>query len=143
MNAKVKLYVDLFYVNGLVFMAVKSDDITNYLAIDNMDNKYAATIIKHLSTIIKKFTSRGFTISDIFADGEFETDDIITSVVPATLHICSADEHVPKIERAIRTIKERARTVCHTLTYDAFPMLMTTSLTRNIVKWKMRKHLSI
>ena len=70
MNAKVKLYVYLFYVNGLVFMAAKSDDITNYLAIDNMDNKYATTIIKHLSTIIKKFTSRGFTISDIFADGE-------------------------------------------------------------------------
>ena len=32
-------------------------------------------------------------------------------------------------------MKERASTVCHTLPYDAFPKLMTTSLMRNIVKW--------
>ena len=93
-----------------------------------MKNKTATVIMKHLKNIILKYTSKGFTINDIFGDGEFNIDDIVTSVLPATLHICSADEHVSKVERAIRTVKELARTICHNLPYDSFPKLMTTSL---------------
>ena len=65
-----------------------------YLSIDHMKNKKATTIIKHLKNIILKYTSRDLNITDIFGDGEFNVDDIITSTLPATLHICSADEHV-------------------------------------------------
>ena len=106
-HKKVKLYIDLFYVNSLIFLAVKSDDI-NYLSIDHMKNRKATTILKHLENIIKKYTTRGFIVTDIFGDGEFDVHNIVTSLLPATLHICSADEHIPKIERTIRTIKEHA-----------------------------------
>ena len=34
-HKKVKLYIDLFYVNSLIFLAVKSESI-NYLSIDHM-----------------------------------------------------------------------------------------------------------
>ena len=100
----IQLYVDLCYINGLAFMIVISDKI-NYLSIDHMKNKTATVIMKHLKNIILKYTSKGFNITNIFGDGEFNIDDIVTSVLPATLHICSADEHVSKVERAIRTVK--------------------------------------
>ena len=131
----VKLYIDIFYVNRLVFFATKSDGGIQYTTINNIEDKHAHTIIKYLNNVIKKYASRGFIIMDIFGDGEFDVEEIISSTLPATLHICSADEHVPKIERTIRTIKERARTVCHTLPYDSFPKLLTISLMRNVAKW--------
>ena len=100
-----------------------------------MKNKKATTIIKHLKNIILKYTSRDLNITDIFGDGEFNVDDIITSTLPVTLHICSADEHVPKVERAIRTVKERTRTICHNLPYDSFPKMMTICLIKNVTRW--------
>jgi len=92
-HKNIKLFSDLFYVNGICFLVVKSDSI-NYLSITHMESKKVATIIKYLNDIIKKYTSRGFIITDIFADNEFDIDDITTSILLASLHICSADEHV-------------------------------------------------
>ena len=133
-HKNVQLFTDFFFVNGLCFLVVISDIIT-YLSITHMENKKSPTIIKHLNDIITKYRSRNFIITDVFADGEFDVDDIATSILPSSLHICSADEHVPKIERTIRTIKERARTICHTLPYDSFPKMLTISLLKTVTTW--------
>ena len=92
----VKLYIDIFYVNRLVFFATKSDGGIQYITINNMEDKHANTIIKYLNNVIKKYASRGFIIMDIFGDGEFDVEEIISSTQPATLHICPANEHVPR-----------------------------------------------
>ena len=44
------------------------------------------------------------------------------------LNICSADEHVPAIERRIRMVKERHRCIRHGLPYACIPKLMTIEL---------------
>ena len=77
---------------------------------------------------MKVYFSRGFVITDMYADGEFNFDSIKHGILPVALNICAAGEHVPKIERAIRSIKERCRSICHSLPYTKFTQLMTKSL---------------
>ena len=132
-HQRVKLYIDIFYVNSLVFLATISDNI-HYVAIDNIKNKKAPTLIKYIKNVIKKYTSRGFTIMDIFGDREFDVNDIISGVLPSTLHTCLADKHIHRIKKTIRTIKERDRTVCHLLPYKSFPKLLSTSLMKNVAR---------
>ena len=56
-------------------------------------------------------------------------------MLPSITHICAANEHVPKVERSIRTLKERARTMCHSLPYERHTKLTTKALAKNITKW--------
>ena len=129
-HQKIQLYVDICYVNKMAFLISKSDSI-NFITIHHMKNKKKDTIIDLLNLLIKTYQSRGFTISYVFGDGEFDRVEIKTTILPSNLHICAAGEHVPRIERTIRTVKERARTLCHSLPYDSFPQLMTKSLLQN------------
>ena len=48
----VKLYINIFYVNSLVFLATISD-IIHYVAIDNIENKKAPTLIKYIKNVIE------------------------------------------------------------------------------------------
>ena len=118
----------------MVFFASISNSI-HYVTIKSIENKKAHTLVKSIENIIRKYASRGFTVTDVFGDEEFDVEDIITQILPETLHTCSADEHIHRIERTIQTIKERACTICHTLPYDAFPKLVTTSLMKNVAMW--------
>ena len=74
-------------------------------------------------------------MSNIYADNEFDSDDISLAMRPSTMHICAANEHVPKIERCIRTIKERCRTICHTLPYKVHTRTMTKGLIEHVRRW--------
>ena len=58
---------------------------------------------------------RGFEIAEMYGDNEFNINKLKTTITPTILHLCASNEHVPIIERSIRTIKERARSTCHSL----------------------------
>ena len=133
-STKIKLYVDIFYVNGLCFLHTKSKDI-NFITIHHLHNRKHSRLLKLLKHVIAKYITRGFTITDIFADNEFDHDDFHHLALPANLHICAQNEHVPIIERSIRTVKERARAICQGLPYLHFPKLMTISLLESIERW--------
>lgn len=49
--------------------------------------------------------------------------------------MCSADNHVPKIERYIRTIKDRARSAYRMLPFLRIPRVMIIHLVKNAVFW--------
>ena len=107
-SRKVKLYVDIFFVNKIPFLHTKSKDI-DFITIQKLTNRKATEIWKKLKFVITKNITRGVTISDVFSDNEFSGESYESMFLPATLHICSRGEHVPIIERSIRTIKQRAR----------------------------------
>ena len=48
--------------------------------------------------------------------------------------VCAADEHVAIIERAIRTVKYRYRSFCHSVPYCKFIKLMTIHVVLTAVK---------
>jgi len=74
-------------------------------------------VLPKLDTVFNMYRARGFHITALHADNEFQTL-VSTLLEPryghVRLHICGANAHVPEAERAIRTVKERSRaTVSH------------------------------
>ena len=89
----------------------------------------------YLLQILKLYRSRGFIITDMFVDNEFNHDTIRMGVLPISLNIFSAGEHVPKIKKTIRTIKERCRSLCQSLPYNRYPKMMTRGLAYRAVQF--------
>ena len=51
------------------------------------------------------------------------------------LNITGRDEHVPEIERFIRTVKERARAVVNTLPFETLPHRLIVEIVYNTIFW--------
>ena len=77
------------------------------------------------------YEQRGFQVTSIMADPEFEP---LRTAFPQ-LNTCGADEHVPEIERFIRTVKDRVRSVYHSLPYKYVPRLLLVHLVKAAVFW--------
>ena len=66
------------------------------------------------------------------ADQEFGC--IREDLIPTHINLASPGEHVPEVERSIRTIKERARALLCDLPYKYFPRVMIESCIYNAVR---------
>ena len=53
----VKLYIDLFYVNGIPFLHTKLKNL-NYITIQKLDKRTTSEIKKKLKNVITKYLSR-------------------------------------------------------------------------------------
>ena len=74
------------------------------MSIYRLRNRTKSLISSKLTNLKNRYRERGFVIKIIYADNEFD-HDTIKDVFPETVFkICAAGEHVPSIERAIRTI---------------------------------------
>ena len=62
-----------------------------------------------LEGVINKYNCRGFTITDFHGDNEFNKSTLKEFLEPGLTHIYGREEHVPPIERSVRTMKERSR----------------------------------
>ncbi len=70
-------------------------------------------------------------------DGQFDKDGLDGDLAGfgITLNSVAADEHVPEIERHMRTIKERARSIVNVLPFNCFPARITIELVYYCVFW--------
>ena len=55
----------------------------------------------------KKYENRGFEVTDINGDNEFNIQNIINSALPAIFHLHRNDEHVGFIDNVVKFIIER------------------------------------
>ena len=69
----------------------------------------------------------------IHGDNDLNIQSLRNFLQPINLHIYAKEEHVGLIKNAIKTIKERARYVCHTAPYRRYMCLMTQSLIEGII----------
>jgi hypothetical protein len=130
----IELYIDFFFINGHPFLHTKSSKV-NFLTADICTSRSKAQIINTLEIVRQTYEARGFNITAIHGDNEFNIEALRTSILPATLHIYGKDEHVGKIERSIRTVKERARMSCHSLPYKKVPKIMVKALVDTVIQW--------
>ena len=110
-NKDVMLYMDIFYVNGNTFLHIKSKDV-DYVSIEALKSREMNVVCKKIKKIINMYEKRGFTITDVYGDNEFNNQMCVDAILPSRLHICTRGEHVPIVERSIRTVKEKARVRC-------------------------------
>ena len=67
-----------------------------------MDN---GTIIKAIEQIKQVYNKRRFKVETLLADGQFEPTRGKVADMGISLNTASLEEHVPEVERHIRTIK--------------------------------------
>ena len=127
---------DIMFVNRLPFFVTISRHIkfstSEFLA--NQKTETILTAIKHVS---QTYAKRGFRITNCLMDGQFDKDGLGGELagLGITLNAVAADEHVPEIERHIRTIKERARSVVTMLPFERFPARIIIELISYCVFW--------
>ena len=96
--------MDIFYVNRIPFLITK-ENIVNYITVSHLKNRSKTLIIKSINMVKRTYLTRGFKISDYHSDNEFDNDDIRLILLSGQLQVCAQGEHVPRIERAVRTVK--------------------------------------
>ena len=74
-----------------------------------LTNQKAPTILATLKQVQSIYARQGFIIQTLLMDGQFEFLRANTANMGMTLNTVSNNEHVPDIERCIRTVKERVR----------------------------------
>jgi hypothetical protein len=105
----ITLCVDNMFVNKVGFLMSISRDI-HFITSDLIPNRKEATLMKCFRRVHAAYLQRGFKITQVNADLEFNCcRGAIAADMKVTLNIAGEDEHVPEIERCIWTVKERTR----------------------------------
>lgn len=137
MHKDVELHVDFFFVNKIAFLHTKSATI-NFLTAQHCLNRTKETITDAILKVIKVYTCRGFNVTAVHGDGEFNINMLKDEIFSAKLVIYAKDQHVPIAERSIRTIKEWCRCACHAVPYTKYTKLMVKSLIESRIMWLNR-----
>ena len=124
-HSNVTLCFDFFYVQRLPFIHAISRKVGYQQAVAVSD-RTKETMLSFVNKSILEYTTRGFEVVDVHADREFEC--LRESLGNVSLEICGPDEHVPEVERSIRTMKETMRATAHGLPYRRLPKVMITEL---------------
>ena len=125
--------IDILFINRIPFLICISEGLS-FIHIRRLKSRSKSNIANALKLIKKQYNARGFSINVIKADNEFDTEDISTVFPSAIFEICAANEHVPIVERCIRTLKERCRSVCHSTPFNRYPVVMITQLVISCVR---------
>jgi hypothetical protein len=128
------LDIDFFYVQGAPYLIIKSTTIKFHATqafnrISTRDKKTSRTtykrgpqdIINGIEKVLTIFKNRGFQVNLINADNEFKK---LENKVSVHIEICAAGQHVPRIERGVRTMKDRTRCLWATLPFKKVPKIM-------------------
>jgi len=122
-NKNVTLFGDIFFINKVPFFATISDHI-KFTTAKHMKSRKADEIVLCLKMTKDIHAARGFVPKIAIMDGEFASVKQDVLKLQMQLNTTAANEHVPKIERQIRVIKERARCVHHALPFKFIPLLI-------------------
>jgi hypothetical protein len=111
----ITLYFEIMFEKKTAFLVTVSRHI-RFGTTERLPSGQAGVVIKALLRVMAVYRQRGFRVEECIADDEFEAlrEDLAGI---ARLNVASEDEHVPEIERYIRTLKERTRAVYNTLPF--------------------------
>ena len=119
MNKFVSLTADVMYVNGLPFVITYGQGIGLIMA-EFMLDQTANQVAFNLKRIISLYSRSGFTIQTIFMDMKF--NKVIVEIPKVIINTSAPSEHVAKVERRIKVIKERCRACLSVLPCEKFCM---------------------
>ena len=124
-HSTITLCLDFFYVQRLPFVHAISRKI-GYRQAVAMPDCTKETMLTFANRCMLEYTKHGFEVADIHANNEFEC--LREKFENVSLEICGPNEHVPEVERSIRTMKETMRVTAHGLPYQWIPKLMVVEL---------------
>ena len=104
---KVTLAADIMMVNKIQFMMSISWHI-KFGTGESLLNVKVPTLSGCMKHIHQLYMQRGFRVTEVLMDGQFEPLHGDLAKLGIYLNVVSANEHVPEIEHFIRTVKECA-----------------------------------
>jgi hypothetical protein len=125
LQQKVSIAIDIFFVNGHIFYMTLSRKIC-FTTVTHLVNRMVNEVWAAMHKIYQMYMLRGFHIVEIAGDGEFAwiADQVASLPTNPMLDLAAANEHVGLIERNIRFLKEKARSLHHSLPFERIPALM-------------------
>ena len=96
------------FVNKIVFLVTISRGIKFGTAETLKDRKHPM-IMSAIKHVVALYSKRGFRVSDAHTVNDFEPMRANLMDAKVNLNVVSNSEHIPEIERHIRTMKDRAR----------------------------------
>jgi hypothetical protein len=127
----VHLAADFFYVQGLVFLLTKSRKI-KLMTATNVLNREKDTQINVLNKVFNMYENRGFNVSSLITDIEFEC--IRNDIGDVELQIVPADDHVGDIEVSVKIVKEDLRCTVQGLPYKIYPKIMIVEMVGDVLR---------
>jgi hypothetical protein len=134
LNREVTIAADVLFVNGMPFVTSISRKI-KFTTIEYVMSRKEPDLINSLVKVVTLYKARGLNPSTALMDREFECLRNKLLLHGMNLNTTAASEHVPDIERQIRTIKERARALRSTLPFKAIPGRMIIEMMAHVVLW--------
>lgn len=131
---KVVVCFDVMYVNCIPFTVSISRGL-KFGTVEAAENRKSQRLLKSIKVIQATYARRGFLANRLVADNEFASLEASLSGIGIVLHVVSRGEHVPEIERYIRTLKERCRAVFNTLPFKRVPNRMLIELVYAMNFW--------
>ena len=128
----IHLDIDILYVNQTAFLLAISRDI-GFIHCRPMSINSTEKIKNAMKQITLDYQERGFKVILVFGDGEFEhLKDWMRGELQVNLDTCAADSHVPKVEGAIRFVKERLRSIQSETPFSRYSKRLTIEMTRRV-----------
>jgi hypothetical protein len=93
------------------------------------------SIMKGIGNVKGLYIKRGFRIRLGLMDNEFQPLRADFADLGIDLNVTANDEHVPEVERYIRTVKERTRATYNTLPFKKIPTPMLVEMVQASVFW--------
>jgi hypothetical protein len=133
-NKYVTLSGDLFFVNKIPFFSTISHHL-KFTTAEHISNRKLPQLIQAAKHVRDIYAARGFQVKFMLMDGEFVPMKLDLASAGIVLNTTAANEHVPRIERQIRVIKERVRATRHTLPFKVIPLTMLIGMIYTSVLW--------
>jgi hypothetical protein len=126
--------IDVMFVNKLPFLITISRNI-KFGTVEALKNRKLKELLLAIKSVKRIYTLRGFRITSAHVDSELEPMRGDLQELGMALNVVSADEHVPEVERFIRTVNERTRCVHNTVPFKRMPTTMVVEMVRASVSW--------
>ena len=83
--------------------------------------------------VLEVYRARGLTITSICGDNKFKK--LREGVQTINVDIVACEEHIPHMERSIRTLKECVQCFCHSTLFEYLPLKMLLTLVEQANNW--------
>jgi hypothetical protein len=117
-RANQDLHIDIMFIDGLPFLLSKSKPLELLQVTDLRGKRTAAALQRAFDEHMSNYKNAGYTVVRVFTDGETGVEAIRDHIKSkAEYNPVGPEQHVPVIERAVRLVKERVRSILCGLPY--------------------------
>lgn len=133
-NCEIVVCSDVMYVN-IIALFVSTSRAMKFGTAEAPKDRKIETQLTNFKSIKATYGRQGFFATRMVGGNDFATQTEAMSIARTALNVVTVGEHVPEIERHIRTLKERCRTTFNTLQFKRIHNRMIVEMLHCMKYW--------